>query len=176
MDVLSGKPKFGDIQMSEQAQASVVQTRLDGAVLVVSINNPPVNALGQAVRAGLLAAVEQAESDAAVKAVLIVGEGKAFIAGADIREFGKPAMPPSLPEVLNRLEASDKIVVAAIHGPALGGGLEVAMSAHYRLALPAAKLGLPEVNLGLLPGAGGTQDRKSTRLNSSHLVISYAVF
>src|SRR5256885_15783779 len=73
---------------------------------------------------------------------LIVGEGKAFIAGADIREFGKPAMPPSLPEVLNRLEASDKIVVAAIHGPALGGGLEVAMSAHYRLALPAAKLGL----------------------------------
>ena len=129
--------------MSEQAQASVVQTRLDGAVLVVSINNPPVNALGQAVRAGLLAAVEQAESDAAVKAVLIVGEGKAFIAGADIREFGKPAMPPSLPEVLNRLEASDKIVVAAIHGPALGGGLEVAMSAHYRLALPAAKLGLP---------------------------------
>lgn len=116
-----------------------------------------MNALGQAVRAGLLAAVEQAESDAAVKAVLIVGEGKAFIAGADIREFGKPAMPPSLPEVLNRLEASDKIVVAAIHGPALGGGLEVAMSAHYRLALPAAKLGLPEVNLGLLPGAGGTQ-------------------
>src|SRR5256885_8671704 len=89
MDVLSGKPKFGDIQMSEQAQASVVQTRLDGAVLVVSINNPPVNALGQAVRAGLLAAVEQAESDAAVKAVLIVGEGKAFIAGADIRELDR---------------------------------------------------------------------------------------
>ncbi|MGE8317095.1 MAG: 3-hydroxyacyl-CoA dehydrogenase NAD-binding domain-containing protein [Comamonas sp.] len=137
--------------------AAAVQTHLHGQVLVVSINNPPVNALGQAVRAGLLAAIEQAEADAAARAVLIVGEGKAFIAGADIREFGKPPMAPSLPEVLNRLEASDKIVIAAIHGPALGGGLEVAISAHYRLALAGAKLGLPEVNLGLLPGAGGTQ-------------------
>lgn len=143
--------------MSSDNTASVVQTRLDGEVLVVSIHNPPVNALGQAVRAGLLAAVEQAAADAAVKALLIVGEGKAFIAGADIREFGKPAMPPSLPEVCNVIEASPKLVVAAIHGPALGGGLEVALSAHYRLALPKALLGLPEVNLGLLPGAGGTQ-------------------
>ncbi|MGE6212942.1 3-hydroxyacyl-CoA dehydrogenase NAD-binding domain-containing protein [Comamonas aquatica] len=143
--------------MSSDNTASVVQTRLDGEVLVVSIHNPPVNALGQAVRAGLLAAVEQAAADAAVKALLIVGEGKAFIAGADIREFGKPAMPPSLPEVCNAIEASPKLVVAAIHGPALGGGLEVALSAHYRLALPKALLGLPEVNLGLLPGAGGTQ-------------------
>jgi 3-hydroxyacyl-CoA dehydrogenase len=89
--------------------------------------------------------------------VLIVGVGKAFIAGADIREFGKPPLPPSLPEVCNLIEASAKPVVASIHGPALGGGLEVAMSAHYRVALPAAKLGLPEVTLGLLPGAGGTQ-------------------
>ncbi|MDH1901723.1 3-hydroxyacyl-CoA dehydrogenase NAD-binding domain-containing protein [Comamonas aquatica] len=143
--------------MSSDNTASVVQTRLDGEVLVVSIHNPPVNALGQAVRAGLLAAVEQAAADAAVKALLIVGEGKAFIAGADIREFGKPAMPPSLLEVCNAIEASPKLVVAAIHGPALGGGLEVALSAHYRLALPKALLGLPEVNLGLLPGAGGTQ-------------------
>ena len=143
--------------MSSENAASVVQTRLDGEVLVVSIHNPPVNALGQAVRAGLQAAMLQAAADAAVKAVLIVGEGKAFIAGADIREFGKPAVPPSLPEVCNAMEASNKLVVAAIHGAALGGGLEVALSAHYRLALPKALLGLPEVNLGLLPGAGGTQ-------------------
>lgn len=143
--------------MSSASTASVVQTRLDGEVLVVTVNNPPVNALGQAVRAGLLAAVEQAAADAAVKALLIVGEGKAFIAGADIREFGKPAMPPSLPEVCNAIEASGKLVVAAIHGAALGGGLEIPLSAHYRLALPKAQLGLPEVNLGLLPGAGGTQ-------------------
>ncbi len=137
--------------------ASPVHTTRQGSVLVVRIDNPPVNALGQAVRAGLLAAVEQADADAAVQAVLIVGEGKAFIAGADIREFGKPPVPPSLPEVCDRIEASGKIVVASIHGPALGGGLEIAMSAHYRVALPAARLGLPEVNLGLLPGAGGTQ-------------------
>jgi 3-hydroxyacyl-CoA dehydrogenase len=138
-------------------EASVVRAVRQGDVLVISLCNPPVNALGVAVRQGLKQAIEQAQADAGVRAVLVVGEGKAFIAGADIREFGKPPMPPSLPEVCNQIEASGKLVVAAIHGPALGGGLEVAMSAHYRLALPAARLGLPEVNLGLLPGAGGTQ-------------------
>ncbi|AVO49821.1 3-hydroxyacyl-CoA dehydrogenase [Melaminivora suipulveris] len=143
--------------MPSPSPDSVVQTSLHGPVLVVRIDNPPVNALGQAVRAGLLAAVERAQGDDAVRAVLLVGAGKAFIAGADIREFGKPPQPPSLPEVLHRMEQLDKPVIAAIHGPALGGGLEVAMAAHYRLALPGAKLGLPEVNLGLLPGAGGTQ-------------------
>ncbi|GAA4326666.1 3-hydroxyacyl-CoA dehydrogenase NAD-binding domain-containing protein [Pigmentiphaga soli] len=139
------------------APHSAVATRREGDVLVVSIDHPPVNALGVDVRRGLLAAIGQADADAAVRAVLIVGRGKAFIAGADIREFGKPPMPPPLHEVCNRIEASVKTVVAAIHGPALGGGLEIALAAHYRLALPAATLGLPEVNLGLLPGAGGTQ-------------------
>ncbi len=137
--------------------ASAVTTALHGAILVVTIDNPPVNALGQAVRQGLAAAMQQAEADAAVSAVLLVGQGKAFIAGADIREFGQPHVPPSLPEVCAAIENCSKPVIAAIHGAALGGGLEVAMSAHYRLALPAASLGLPEVLLGLLPGSGGTQ-------------------
>lgn len=143
--------------MTAQASTSVVELRQDGDVLLVSVNNPPVNALGAAVRQGLMAAMEQADASAAVKAVVIVGEGKAFIAGADIREFGKPPVLPFLPDVCNRIEACSKPVVAVIHGAALGGGLEIAMSAHYRLALPGAKLGLPEVLLGLVPGAGGTQ-------------------
>ena len=109
------------------------------------------------VRRGLMAAMDEAEADASVKGVLLLGAGRAFIAGADIREFGRPPMPPLLPEVCNRIEACAKPVVVAIHGPALGGGLEVAMAAHYRLAMPDAKLGLPEVQLGLLPGSGGTQ-------------------
>ncbi len=143
---------------SAAATASPVQTRLQGdGVLVVRIDNPPVNALGAAVRQGLMAAIGEAESRADVQAVLIVGAGKAFIAGADIREFGKPPVPPSLSEVCQRIESCAKRVVAAIHGAALGGGLEVALAAHYRVALPGAQLGLPEVNLGLLPGAGGTQ-------------------
>ena len=143
--------------MTAQASTSVVELRQDGDVLLVSVNNPPVNALGAAVRQGLMAAMEQADASASVKAVVIVGEGKAFIAGADIREFGKPPVQPFLPDVCNRIEACRKPVVAVIHGAALGGGLEIAMSAHYRLALPGAKLGLPEVSLGLVPGAGGTQ-------------------
>ncbi len=143
---------------SAAATASPVQTRLQGdGVLVVRIDNPPVNALGAAVRQGLMEAIGEAESRADVQAVLIVGAGKAFIAGADIREFGKPPVPPALPEVCQRIESCGKRVVAAIHGAALGGGLEVALAAHYRVALPGAQLGLPEVNLGLLPGAGGTQ-------------------
>ncbi|WP_019703983.1 3-hydroxyacyl-CoA dehydrogenase NAD-binding domain-containing protein [Paracidovorax oryzae] len=142
---------------SAAATASPVQTRLQGDVLVVRIDNPPVNALGAAVRQGLMEAIGEAESRADVQAVLIVGEGRAFIAGADIREFGKPPVEPSLPEICQRIESCGKRVVAAIHGAALGGGLEVALAAHYRVALPGAQLGLPEVNLGLLPGAGGTQ-------------------
>ncbi|WP_353367093.1 3-hydroxyacyl-CoA dehydrogenase NAD-binding domain-containing protein [Acidovorax sp. FG27] len=143
--------------MTSEATGSVVRMQEQQGVAVVSIDNPPVNALGAAVRQGLLAAIEEAEANAATRAVLIVGEGKAFIAGADIREFGQPPVPPALPDVCHRIESCAKPVVAAIHGAALGGGLEVALAAHYRLALPAAQLGLPEVKLGLLPGAGGTQ-------------------
>ena len=128
-----------------------------GSVLIVTIDNPPVNALSADVRRGLLAAIDAAQADAAVGAVLLVGAGRNFIAGADIREFGQPAQPPSLPEVCNRIESCNKPVIAAIHGAALGGGLEIALAAHYRLAVNGAKLGLPEVQLGLMPGAGGTQ-------------------
>ena len=143
--------------MTSELAASVVELTQDADVLLVTVNNPPVNALGAAVRQGLVAAMEQADANAAIKAVVIVGAGKAFIAGADIREFGKPPVEPFLPDVCNRIEACNKLVVAVVHGPALGGGLEIAMAAHYRLALPAAKVGLPEVSLGLIPGAGGTQ-------------------
>lgn len=143
--------------MTNEAQSPAVTTQRHGHVLVVTVNNPPVNALSAAVRQGLFAAIEQADADADTQAVLIVSEGKTFIAGADIREFGKPPVPPSLPDVCNRIEACAKPVVAALQGAALGGGLEVALGAHYRLALPTAKVGLPEVDLGLMPGAGGTQ-------------------
>jgi 3-hydroxyacyl-CoA dehydrogenase len=143
--------------MNASSPASVVSRSLHGDVLVVTIDHPPVNALSVDVRRGLVEAIDAAQGDAAVAAVLIVGAGRNFIAGADIREFGKPPLPPLLPLVCNRIEACAKPVVAAIHGAALGGGLEVALAAHYRIAVRGAKLGLPEVQLGLLPGAGGTQ-------------------
>lgn len=143
--------------MANENASPAVTTQLHGQVLVITVNNPPVNALSAAVRQGLFAAIEQADADAGTKAVLIVSEGKTFIAGADIREFGKPPVQPSLPNVCSRIEACSKPVVAALQGAALGGGLEVALGAHYRLALPAVKVGLPEVDLGLMPGAGGTQ-------------------
>ncbi|WP_433693327.1 3-hydroxyacyl-CoA dehydrogenase NAD-binding domain-containing protein [Paraburkholderia phenoliruptrix] len=143
--------------MPPTLSADVVTRELRGKVLLVTIDHAPVNALSADVRRGLLAAIEAADSERAVEAVLLVGAGRNFIAGADIREFGKPPVPPSLPDVCNRIEACTKPVVAAIHGAALGGGLEVALAAHYRIAVEGAKLGLPEVQLGLLPGAGGTQ-------------------
>lgn len=143
--------------MTLNAVPEVVKTERRDSVLVVTLDNPPVNALGVDVRRGLIEAIAAAELDAAVAAVLIVGAGRNFIAGADIREFGKQPQPPSLPEVCKRIEECSKPVLAAIHGAALGGGLEVALSAHYRLAVASAKLGLPEVQLGLIPGSGGTQ-------------------
>lgn len=143
--------------MSPDTPRPAVESVLHGNILVVTLDNPPVNALGVEVRRGLLAAIEQADNDPEVKGVLLVGAGRHFAGGADIREFGKPPQPPSLPEVVNRIESCHKPVVAAIQGVALGGGLEVALAAHYRLAVSGSRLGLPEVLLGLLPGAGGTQ-------------------
>ena len=130
--------------------------RRDG-VAVISINNPPVNALSQSVRGGLTQSIGEVAADDDVKAIVIFCIGRTFIAGADIREFGRPPEPPYLPDVVALIEASDKPVVAAMHGTALGGGLEVALGCHYRIAAGSASLGFPEVNLGLLPGASGTQ-------------------
>src|SRR5215510_2647213 len=136
---------------------AVVSLAADGDIAILSINYPPVNALSQHVRAGILEGARQASADAAVKAVVLICDGKTFIAGADITEFGKPPAAPSLVEVQDAIEGASKPFIAAIHGTALGGGLVVALCCHYRVAVPSAKCGLPEVNLGLLPGAGGTQ-------------------
>ena len=135
---------------------TVVSYELVSDIGVITIDNPPVNALSQSVRQGVVEAVTAAQSDAS-KALLIRCAGNTFIAGADISEFGKPPVPPTLPEVLSVIEQSGKPVVAAIHGTALGGGFELALCCHYRCALPNAKFGLPEVKLGLIPGSGGTQ-------------------
>ena len=134
-----------------------VQYECNNKVALITINNPPVNALSQAVRQGLYESIEKLARDDEADIGVICGAGRLFISGADISEFGKPPQPPALPDVINHIEQCNKPVVAAIHGVALGGGLEVAMGAHYRLANSAAKLGLPEVKLGLMPGAGGTQ-------------------
>src|SRR5437762_3403361 len=141
----------------EKPATSPISTRKHGDVLIVLSNNPPVNALSTAVRQGLVEAIAEAEADDSVKAVVIACEGQTFFAGADITEFGKPPVMPWLPAVVDAIENCSKPVVAAIHGTALGGGLEVALGCHYRVADPTAKLGTPEVKLGLLPGAGGTQ-------------------
>jgi 3-hydroxyacyl-CoA dehydrogenase len=136
--------------------AAVSASRVDD-VIIVTIENPPVNALGAAVREQLLRQFETAGGDAGVAAIVVRGAGRLFSAGADITEFGQPPRDPSLPAVADAIERCGKPVVAAIHGNALGGGLEVALACHYRVAAPSATLGLPEVKLGLLPGAGGTQ-------------------
>ncbi|GGW66836.1 enoyl-CoA hydratase/isomerase family protein [Vreelandella hamiltonii] len=128
-----------------------------GEVGVISIANPPVNALSQAVRRGLLDALQEGIADQQAQALVVMAEGRTFIAGADIREFGKPPQAPLLPDVISQLEACPKPLVASLHGTALGGGLEVALGCHYRVALASTRVGLPEVKLGLLPGAGGTQ-------------------
>ncbi len=134
-----------------------VTTERHGEVLVILVNNPPVNALSWHVRQGIKDGIDEALGDESVKAVVLRCAGQTFIAGADITEFGKPAQGPDFNDVLNSIELASKPVVAAIHGTALGGGLETALVCHYRVAVPSAMLGVPEVKLGLLPGAGGTQ-------------------
>ena len=137
--------------------ADQVRYEVKDGVAVITIDNPPVNALSHAVREGLRKALEQALSDGDVGAMALLCAGRTFSAGADITEFGKPILPPSLREVIDAFENSPKPVVAALHGTTLGGGFELALGCHYRVALAGAKVGLPEVKLGLIPGAGGTQ-------------------
>jgi 3-hydroxyacyl-CoA dehydrogenase len=137
--------------------SDVVQFEKRGPIGVVSVDNPPVNALGQAVRQGLIDALEKALADTSVQAIVLIGKGRTFVAGADISEFGKPPKAPSFTDVIERYDVSPKPIVAALHGTALGGGLELALGCNYRVAVGSAKCGLPEVKLGILPGAGGTQ-------------------
>ena len=137
--------------------SEVVSYERDGDIGVITVDNPPVNALGHAVRQGIVDALDKGLADDGAKALMIIGGGRTFPAGADIREFGKPPQEPSLPDVVQTLENSDKLLIAAVHGTALGGGMEITLGCDYRVALDSAKMGLPEVNLGLLPGAGGTQ-------------------
>ena len=136
---------------------SPVRYRREGQIAFIDIDNPPVNALSAAVRQGLAAAMAQLGQDNDAQIAVLSCAGRTFIAGADISEFGKPPVAPFLPNVVALIEASEKPIVAALHGTVLGGGLEVALGAHYRVALHGTRMGLPEVTLGLLPGAGGTQ-------------------
>lgn len=135
----------------------MLETRRHNDIFEVILSNPPVNAWAAGLRQGVAKAIEEAERDAAIKAIVIRGGGKLFSAGADITEFGASFAEPALPQLVDRIEACTKPVVAAIHGACLGGGLEVALASHYRIAAPSARLGLPEVQIGLIPGAGGTQ-------------------
>ncbi|EBA02409.1 Enoyl-CoA hydratase/isomerase:3-hydroxyacyl-CoA dehydrogenase, 3-hydroxyacyl-CoA dehydrogenase, NAD-binding protein [Rhodobacterales bacterium HTCC2150] len=151
----------------------VVSVRSVQDVAIVTIENPPVNAISHAVRQGLLDAKQQIEADPAIKAGIIVCADRTFIAGADIREFNTPPKEPHLPDLVIALEGGKKPLVAAIHGTALGGGLEIALGCDYRIAINSAKLGLPEVNLGLIPGAGGTV--RLTRLISAEPALDIMI-
>lgn len=134
-----------------------ISTRIDGDIGFIISDNPPVNAVGIAVRSGIVDALATLNAEPAIRAIVLYCEGRTFFAGADITEFGKPRISPTLQDVMAALEASAKPIVAAIHGTALGGGLEVALACPFRVAVPAAKLGLPEINLGIFAGGGGTQ-------------------
>ena len=136
---------------------ATVSYEVTDGIAVITIDNPPVNAMSAAVRKGCWEALDRLAADDSARAAVLICAGRTFIAGADITEFDKPIVDPWLPDVVEKFEASEKLIVAAIHGTALGGGLETAMGCHYRCALPSARVGLPEVHLGLLPGATGTQ-------------------
>lgn len=141
---------------------ATVEYRLEDGVAVITVQNPPVNALSHSVRIGLMEALARADADPAVKVLVLLGGGRTYMAGADLKEFGRPKDPPELHDVQNAMEKLGKPLVSAIHGTALGGGLEVALTGHWRVAARDAKLGLPEIKLGLMPGAGGNQ--RLTRL------------
>lgn len=147
------EPKVADaLDFSACVSGGVV-----GRVLVVTIDNPPVNAASAAMRAGLAAAIAHANDDAAINSVVLTGAGKIFVGGADITEFGKPPIEPILPDICMQIENSAKPVIGALNGAALGGGLEIALACHFRIAIDTASVAFPEVKLGLIPGAGGTQ-------------------
>src|SRR6185312_4226105 len=131
--------------------------RREGSLAIVTIDNPPVNAMSASVRAGLLAAMQSLSRDSSVEAVVIACAGRTFIAGADIREFDSGVVEPAARQVLNAVERCPRPVVAALHGTALGAGAELALACKYRCAVPDARIGLPELTLGIIPGAGGTQ-------------------
>ncbi|WP_147250162.1 enoyl-CoA hydratase/isomerase family protein, partial [Thalassospira xianhensis] len=135
---------------------SPISLTTENDIAIITIDHPPINATSHAVRLGIWDAIDQINRDDAVRAAILTCAGSTFIAGADVTEFGKPPLDPILPDLILKLEQSTKPLIAAIHGNALGGGLEVALGCHYRIATATAKLGLPEVNLGLIPGAGGT--------------------
>jgi 3-hydroxyacyl-CoA dehydrogenase len=141
---------------------ATVEYRLEDGVAIITVQNPPVNALSHSVRIGLMEALSRADADPAAKALVLLGGGRTYMAGADLKEFGRPKDPPELHDVQNAMETLGKPLVSAIHGTALGGGLEVALTGHWRVAARDAKLGLPEIKLGLMPGAGGNQ--RLTRL------------
>ncbi len=140
-----------------ETDGATVSLAVEDGIAIVTVDNPPVNAISQAIRQGLIDAMAEVNGNEDIAAAVIIGAGRVFIAGADVREFGKPPLPPTLPEAITAIESCEKPVVAAIHGVALGGGLEIALGCHYRIIDPGAKLGLPEVTLGIIPGAGGTQ-------------------
>lgn len=151
-----------------------IAVRREGGVAIIEIKNPPVNALSNAVRAGLLSAVQAVAADNSVAAIVVAGSGRTFCAGAEIREFGMPPLPPLLPDLIDAIEAVEKPVVAAVRGVAFGGGFEIALGAHARIAAPDARFALPEVKLGLIPGAGGTQrlPRLIGLAKSARLILS----